>query len=90
MDVCNQRRRVSPGQRTALAVKRRACHTQAAKTAALAEDAPRMRLDRISGPFMCEVRVDLRQQVVAIVRAIARGRNELPYDAPVSVPLSSN
>ena len=33
---------------------------------------------------------DLRQQVVAIVRAIARGRNELPYDAPVSVPLSSN
>jgi AcrR family transcriptional regulator len=33
---------------------------------------------------------DLRQQVVAIVRAIATGRNELPYDASVSVPLSSN
>jgi AcrR family transcriptional regulator len=33
---------------------------------------------------------DLRQQLVAIVRAIARGRNELPYDASVSVPLSSN
>ena len=32
---------------------------------------------------------DLRQQVVAIVRAIATGRNELPY-ASVSVPLSSN
>ena len=33
---------------------------------------------------------DLRRQVVAIVRAIARGRNELPDDASVSVPLSSN
>jgi hypothetical protein len=57
MDVCNQRHHVSPGQGTALAVKRRAGHTQAAKTVALAEDALRMRLDRISAPFMCEVRV---------------------------------
>ena len=33
---------------------------------------------------------DLRQQVAAIVRAIARGRNELPNDGSVSVPLSNN
>jgi AcrR family transcriptional regulator len=33
---------------------------------------------------------DLRQQVVAIVRAIARGRDELPHDISVQVPLSSN
>ena len=33
---------------------------------------------------------DLRQQVAAIVRAIARGRNELPNDGSVSVPPSNN
>ena len=33
---------------------------------------------------------DLRQQVAAIVRAIAEGRNELRNDAAVSVPLSED
>jgi AcrR family transcriptional regulator len=33
---------------------------------------------------------DLRQQVAAIVRAIAQGRNELRNDASVSAPLSNN